>query len=420
MRVTMVALGSRGDVQPCVALGLGLEARGFDVRITCLETYRGLVEDAGLRCAPLGGDAVGLLASAEGQAWLSGGRNAWRFIRSMLSVGGPLLESLLPEIQAACDDAELIVFGAFGFIGMHLAERRGVPACAALLQPLEPTGAFPSIFTPGGRSLGARGNRMTHRTVEHVSWRVVRPRVNRLCRERLGIDPMTRLGPLSSMRRRGLPVLYGYSPVVLPRPGDWPANVHVTGYWFLDPETGWAPPPALAEFLAAGPPPVYVGFGSMIPGDQAGTWKVVVEALGRAGVRGVLAGAPPELAEPGGIHVVTDVPHSWLFGRVAAVVHHGGAGTLAAALRAGVPGVTCPFFSDQPFWGERLHRLGAGTRPLPVRGLTPRALGDAIAGAVNDPAMRARADELGARIRAEDGVGIAVKRVEQWLDRARL
>jgi UDP:flavonoid glycosyltransferase YjiC (YdhE family) len=420
MRVTMVALGSRGDVQPYVALGLGLDARGYDVRITCLETYRGLVEQAGLACAPLGRDAVDLLASDEGQAWLSGGRNAWKFLRSMLSVGGPLMETLLPEVQAACDDAELIVFGAFGFIGLHLAEQRGVPACAALLQPLEPTGAFPSIFTPGGRSLGTRGNRITHRTVEHVSWQVMRPTVNRLCRERLGIDPMARLGPLRRMRRLGIPVLYGYSPAVLPRPLDWPANVHVTGYWFLDPEAAWAPPPALAEFLAAGPPPVYVGFGSMIPGDPRSTWEIVVEALGNAGVRGVLAGAPPELAEPGRTHVVAEVPHTWLFPRVAAVVHHGGAGTLAAALRAGVPAVTCPFFSDQPFWGERLHRLGAGTRPLPARELTPRTLGDAIATAAGSPAMRRRAGEIGERIRAEDGVGIAVKRVEQWLDRARL
>lgn len=420
MRVTMVALGSRGDVQPYVALGLGLAARGFDVRITCLETYRSLVEGAGLDCAPLGSDVADLLTSEAGQAWLSGGRNAWRFLRSMLSVGGPLMETLLPEVQAACDDAELIVFGAFGFIGMHLAEQRGVPACAALLQPLEPTGAFPSIFAPGGRSFGSRGNRMTHRTVEHVSWQLVRPTVNRLCRERLGVDPMTRLGPLRHMRRLGAPVLYGYSPAVLPRPRDWPQNVHVTGYWFLDPETGWTPPAELAAFLDAGPAPVYVGFGSMVPGDPEATWSLVVEALRRAGARGVLAGAPPELAEPGEFQVVADVPHAWLFPRVAAAVHHGGAGTIAAGLRAGVPAVTCPFFSDQPFWGERLHRLGAGTRPLPARSLTARLLGDAVAAVTGDPSLRARAGEIGRRIRAEDGVGMAVKRVEQWLDHARL
>jgi len=420
MRVTMIALGTRGDVQPSIALGLGLSTRGFDVRITCLENYQGLVERAGLACAPLGSDVRDLLASEEGQAWLSGGRNGWKFLRSLLSVGEPLLDSVLPGVQAACDDAELIVFGSMGFIGMHLAELRGVPACAALLQPFEPTGAYPSIFTPGGRSLGRRGNRITHRAVERVSWRVMRPAVNRLCRDRLGIDPMHRLGPLGRMRRTGLPVLHGYSPAVLPRPHDWPANAHVTGYWFLEPERGWAPPAALAAFLDDGPPPVYVGFGSMIPGDPEATWAIVLAALERAGVRGVLAGAPPELADPGRVHVVADVPHAWLFERVAAVVHHGGTGTLAAGLRAGVPAVTCPFFSDQPFWGDRLHRLGAGTRPLPARVLSPETLGDAIATAVRDPGMRARAARLGERIRAEDGVGIAVKRVEQWLDRARL
>jgi sterol 3beta-glucosyltransferase len=417
MRVTMVAIGSRGDVQPYVALGLGLQARGFDVRITCLETYKGLVEEAGLGCAPLGRDLVELLASEEGQAWLSGGRNAFRFFRSMRSIGGALMEHLLAEVQVACEDADLVVFGAMGFFGLNLAEQRRVPACAAMLQPLEPTGAFPSIFTPGGRSLGRLGNRMSHRVIEHVSWRMVRPTVERLFRDHLGLAPAGGPGPLRRLRRLGAPVLYGYSPTVLPRPTDWPVNVHVTGYWFLDPPERWAAPRDLAEFLDEGPPPVYAGFGSMVPGDPEGTWRLVVEALERAGARGVLAGAPPELARPGTIHVLDEVHHAWLFPRVAAVVHHGGAGTLAAALRAGVPSVPCPFFSDQPFWGERLHRLGAGTRPLPVKGLTARSLGEAIATTIGDAGMRARAAEIGRRIAAEDGVGMAVKRIEEWVDR---
>lgn len=213
-------------------------------------------------------------------------------------------------------------------------------------------------------------------------------------------------------------MLYGFSPLVLPRPADWPAWYRLTGYWFLDRPTGWTPPPRVVEFLAAGPPPVYVGFGSMVPRDPAATTGLVLGALRRAGVRGILAtGWMGETAQPLPHHVLAldDIPHDWLFPRVAAVVHHGGAGTTAAALRAGRPAVVVPFFADQPFWAQRVAALGVGPTPIPHRRLTLDGLAAAIRTAVRDGEIAQRALALGDGLRAEDGVADAVATINAGL-----
>jgi sterol 3beta-glucosyltransferase len=224
-------------------------------------------------------------------------------------------------------------------------------------------------------------------------------------------------GPFGAMDRAGVPLLYGFSPHVVPRPADWPPNHHVTGYWFLDPDDGWQPPADLAAFLAAGPPPVYIGFGSMANRDPAEAAQIMLDALAQSGQRGVIASGwggltPSDL--PDRVHMLSSIPHSWLFPRMAAVVHHGGAGTTAAGLRAGVPSIIVPFFGDQPFWGRRVAELGVGPVPIPRRKLTASALADAITRAVTDPAMRARAAALGEQIRAEDGIAAAAAHIEAY------
>jgi UDP:flavonoid glycosyltransferase YjiC (YdhE family) len=217
-----------------------------------------------------------------------------------------------------------------------------------------------------------------------------------------------------------MPVLYAYSPTLLPPPADWPSRFHVTGAWFLDPPPGWQPPADLVSFLEGGPPPVYVGFGSMTSADPDATLALVLDALSRAAQRGVLLhgwaglGAGREL--PDTVIALDDVPHSWLFPRMAALVHHGGAGTTAAGLRAGIPSVVTPLTADQPSWGRIVHRLGAGPRPIPFRHLTATRLSRAIESAVSEPAIHERAAELGERIRAEDGVGQAVELVTESIE----
>ncbi|WP_203788749.1 glycosyltransferase [Paractinoplanes rishiriensis] len=198
-------------------------------------------------------------------------------------------------------------------------------------------------------------------------------------------------------------ICHGFSPEVVPRPADWPANVHVTGYWWPATPPRWEPPALLADFLAAGPPPVFLGFGSMTADqlhDVAGT------AVKRAGVRAVVQAGWAGLEAAGDdTLLVGEVPHEWLFPRTAAVVHHAGAGTAAAGLRAGVPAVPVPVLVDQPFWADRLHRLGVAPAPLPIRELTAESLGDSLRTCLKNETYRDRAAQLGHRIRAEDGAG---------------
>jgi UDP:flavonoid glycosyltransferase YjiC (YdhE family) len=213
-----------------------------------------------------------------------------------------------------------------------------------------------------------------------------------------------------------MPVLYGFSPAVIPPPSDWGANTHVTGYWFVEEAGDWQAPAALLDFLGSGPAPVYIGFGSMSNRDPGETTELIVQALARAGQRAVLLSGWGGLQKenlPDSILMLDSVPHSWLFPRMSAVVHHGGASTTAAGLKAGVPSVIIPFMGDQPFWGQRVADLGAGPRPIPRKKLTVDNLAAAIREAVTDETMRRRAAILGQQIQKEDGIEAAVAVIGQ-------
>jgi UDP:flavonoid glycosyltransferase YjiC (YdhE family) len=213
-----------------------------------------------------------------------------------------------------------------------------------------------------------------------------------------------------------MPVFNGYSPTVLPKPPDWPESVHVTGYWFLDQLIDWEPPTELVDFLDSGPAPVYVGFGSMHARSSKEMTRVVVEALSRVGLRGILLsgwGALSHDGLPDYVLPVKSVPHEWLFPRVTAVVHHGGAGTTGAGLRAGVPSILVPFFGDQYFWASRVAALGVGPESIPVKRLSVESLERALRFAVTDERMRERASDVGAAIQAENGVARVVEVLER-------
>ena len=213
-----------------------------------------------------------------------------------------------------------------------------------------------------------------------------------------------------------MPVLYGFSPAVIPVPADWDGNTHVTGYWFVDEIDGWTPPSALLDFLEAGTPPVYIGFGSMSNRNPRETAELIIRALKQIGQRAILLSGWGGLHSedlPDSIFMIDSIPHSWLFPRVAAVVHHGGASTTAAGLRAGIPSVIVPFFGDQPFWGRRVAELGVGPNPIPRGKLTSERLANAIQQAVTDKGMHERAASLGAKIQTEDGIARAAEVIEQ-------
>jgi sterol 3beta-glucosyltransferase len=279
-----------------------------------------------------------------------------------------------------------------------------------------PTTAFPCPGFPYWR-LGPFYNRLTHQLFIQLFWRGGGMAYGWLRRR----DPaLPRLSgwPFRRSNERPTPILYGFSPSVIPKPADWGQHVHVTGYWSLDDAPDWEPPAELARFLEAGPPPVFVGFGSVISREARELTEIVVAALSEAGQRGVLLSGWGGLggADPSGqVCQIETAPFDWLFPRTAAVVHHGGIGTTAAGLRAGVPTVVVPFTADQPFWGRRVHLLGAGPRPIPRKRLTVQNLVEAVRLVVSDETMRGRSRALGERLSAEDGVARAIEVIEGYL-----
>ena len=266
--------------------------------------------------------------------------------------------------------------------------------------------------------MGRAYNRLTHLAAQQLIWQSYRIPINRWRQTTLGLPAVPFRGLFAQLERDHF--LCGFSPSFIPRPKEWGDWVQITGYWFLPDSSIWTPPPALLDFLAAGPPPVYAGFGSMADRGSGKATELVVDGLRRAGRRGVLAtgGGGLHASVPGDdLFVLEAAPHAWLFPRMAAVIHHGGAGTTAAGLRAGVPSIVTPFFADQFFWGRQVAARGLGPTPIPQKQLTAAKLAAAITTATGDAQIVHNARVMGARIRAEDGVGIAVKTLEQALRR---
>jgi UDP:flavonoid glycosyltransferase YjiC (YdhE family) len=418
MHITIMTVGSRGDIQPFVALGGGLRHAGYAVRLATHAIFEPMIRAAGLEFAPVEGNPQAIVQGGEGQAWLQSERNPVRFARGFRQLMGPVIHQAMQDGLAAAAGTDAIIVGGPAFyFAQSIAQKLGVPYLQAYLQPIHPTTAFPSALFPTARQGGRLFNYFTHIAAGQLFWQIMRPVVNDARRRFLGLPPQPLLGPFPEMMRQGIPALYGYSPALLPKPADWRDWIHVVGYWFLD-QPGWEPPAALADFLAAGPPPVYIGFGSMHTGEAGRMTEIAIAALRRAKQRGLLLAGWGGLRQsdlPDDILMIDQAPHDWLFPRMAAVVHHGGAGTTGAGLRAGRPTVIIPFFGDQPFWGRRVYAAGAGPRPLVLKDLSVERLADAIVRAVGDNTIRARATALGQRIRAEDGLGRAAEIATRYL-----
>lgn len=417
-QIAIVAGGSRGDVQPYVALGRGLRRAGHAVRVLTSDSFAPLVAGAGLAFGSTGASVEDVLQSAEWRKTIERG-NTLAILARMQAETRRRAVGTGRRLRQLLAGSDLVVAGIAGLGGaFSAAAALRIPAIQAYVTPFTPTRAFPSPLTPA-LPFGGALNRASFVAMRQLLWQISRV-PDAIARRELGLPKGSFWGPFGELARSPLPVLHGYSERVLPRPADWPANHRVTGYWFLEVEDGWAPPADLAAFLDAGEPPVYIGFGSMTGRDSQQAGRIALEALARTGRRGVLAAgwgglAPADL--PATVYSIESAPHTWLFPRMAAVVHHGGAGTTAAGLRAGVPSVVVPFGIDQPYWGRRVADLGVGAEPIPRKRLTAERLSAAIAAVVADPATRQRADALGRAIRAEDGVGAAVAAIGQLAQR---
>lgn len=426
MRIGIITIGSRGDVQPYIALGTAFKRAGYEVRLITHGAFAEAVREEGLEFADLGVDPRTVMEQVMQEAGLA--QDARRvalfrqmaFMRQALRIAQPLLQEGVQRAWQATQDVDVLLLSVLGvYVGIPFARKRGIPAFAAYVQPLSPTREFPSVLFPPAPSwltaVASSYNRLSAELVERVRWPMYRGSIGKAVHAFLG-TPLR--SPLAHMRREHTPILYGFSRHVLPRPADWPDFCHVTGYWFLDTKAAFQPPADLEAFLRTGPPPVYIGFGSMREADERGLTEEVIRALQRSGQRGILLtgwGAIKPMPLPETMFAVDAIPHDWLFPQVAAVVHHGGSGTTGAGLRAGLPSLIVPFIGDQFFWGRQIWERGLGPEPLEHTHVNAERLSQAITTMMTDQTMRQSAASVGEHIRSENGMENAVRLFEQTL-----
>jgi len=417
VKITVFAAGSRGDIQPCIVLSKGLQQAGYQVRLAAPEDFAGFVQSHGVDFYPLRGDVQQIMASDTGRKFMeSGGANPFKSIRAIRTLIRPVIKQMVDDAYAACRDSDAIIcLGVQSSFGQSIADALHIPIINIEPTPLLATKAFPAPSWPIQRNLGGLHNYLSGRAMFEVVWQWYRPCVNEF-RQRLCLVPYSSVSVYRALR--STPMLSAYSSTLIPHPPDWPTSVHVTGYLFLDSQADWLPSAELNAFLEAGEPPVYIGFGSMSGRNPQQLAELILEALAKSGQRGLLLtgwGGLRAERVPKNVFVVESAPHSWLFPRMAAVVHHGGAGTTAEGLRAGRPTVIVPFAFDQFFWGARVGALGLGPAPMPIKRLTSERLAHAISTAVTDASMKQRAKSCGEAIRAEQGVDNAVQIVRSYL-----
>ncbi|KAL7117710.1 hypothetical protein ACP275_03G090400 [Erythranthe tilingii] len=411
LKIAMLVVGTRGDVQPFLAVAKRLQEYGHRVRLATHSNFRGFVKSAGVEFYPLGGDPrvlagymarnKGLIPSAPGEISIQ---------RKQIKA---IIESLLP----ACTEpdpitgnpfrAQAIIANPPAYGHAHVAEALGVPLHMFFTMPWTPTYAFPH---PLARVPQSAGYWLSYILVDLLIWWGIRGHINNFRKNKLNLPPIayfsTYHGSISH-----LPTGYMWSPQVVPKPNDWGPLVDVVGYCFYDLGSKYQPSEEFVEWILKGSPPIYIGFGSMPLEDSIKTANIILEALKNTGQRGIIDRGWGDLGAhsiiPDDVFLLVDCPHDWLFPQCSAVVHHGGAGTTATGLKAGCPTTIVPFFGDQFFWGERIYQKGLGPSPIPVSQLTVESLSEAITFMLQ-PEVKSRAMEIAVSIQNEDGVGSAV------------
>ncbi|MBC8442066.1 MAG: glycosyltransferase family 1 protein [Deltaproteobacteria bacterium] len=423
MKILIVTLGTRGDVQPYIALGRALMTSGNDVTICTCAHFEPFVREYGLGYAYVNNDFIDFMHTPEGKILLGNAGSAWETLITlvrMIPKFGNLQERQMADVWEACKDSapDLILYHMKALGAPDFAEKLGVPCMLAFWLPLfVPTTRFPAMGFPD-LPLGPGYRWLTYQFIRRMM--IISSKRVRQWRKQHGL-PLSSPGLRMQLPDgRPIPALHGFSRHIIPPPEDWDKTATVTGYWFLNQDENWNPPKSLTDFLSRGEPPVYFGFGSIFGRDPKHTTQIILEAVRRTGVRAVLAQGwgglePADFVQSESIMFIEAAPHNWLFPQVSAVVHHGGCGTTAAGLLAGKPNIICPFFGDQPFWGRHVERLGIGPSPIPQKRLTVERLCHAIDVVMNDSTMRQNAAALGNRLQKENGTSNAVEFINQWM-----
>ncbi|XP_044502306.1 sterol 3-beta-glucosyltransferase UGT80A2-like isoform X1 [Mangifera indica] len=412
LQIVMLIVGTRGDVQPFIAIGKRLQDYGHRVRLATHSNFKDFVLTAGLEFYPLGGDPKVLAGyMVKNKGFLPSDPSEIPIQRNQMK---QIINSLLP----ACKEPDLdsgIAFKPDAIIAnppayghTHVAEALKVPIHIFFTMPWTPTSEFPH---PLSRVKQSAGYRLSYQIVDSLIWLGIRDMINDVRKKKLKLRPVTYLSS-SQGSDSDIPHGYIWSPHLVPKPKDWGPKVDVVGFCFLDLASNYEPSESLVKWLDAGTKPIYIGFGSLPVQEPEKMTQIIVEALETSGQRGIINkgwGGLGNFAEPKDfVYLLDNCPHDWLFLQCKAVVHHGGAGTTAAGLRAACPTTIVPFFGDQLFWGEQVHARGVGPPPIPVEEFSLAKLVDAIKFML-DPEVKQRAIELARSMEKEDGVTGAVK-----------
>jgi UDP:flavonoid glycosyltransferase YjiC (YdhE family) len=434
LNIVIQVVGSRGDVQPFVALGKVLKnSYGHRVRLATHATFKNFVEENGVEFFSIGGDPAALMAFMVQNPRLMPGfrsvangsvrrqrQNVSEYIqgcwRSCYEAGDGLPgDNAADEPEAKPFVADCIIANPPSFAHIHCAERLSVPLHIMFTMAYSPTQAFPHPLAniQSSNADPQLTNYISYGIIELLSWQGLGEIINRFRVKCLGLDPVSLVWAPGMLHRLKIPHTYFWSPALIPKPKDWGPQIDVSGFSFLDLATDYTPPSELVEFLDAGPPPIYIGFGSIVLEDPDAMTKLILEAVRITGQRVLLSkgwggiGAD-DLDIPDGVFLLGNMPHDWLFKHVSCVVHHGGAGTTAAGIVASRPTAIVPFFGDQPFWGAMIAQAGTGPKPIPAAKLTVESLADAIRFCLR-PETQENAKELASKMAAERGSDTAAQ-----------
>jgi len=412
MNITILTFGSRGDVQPFLPLSLGLMSRGHNVILAAPVRFKSLVEEHGITFFPLAGDPEELSRRLN-----DAGYNFFKLMKELMSHAIDIGAEMMRQTDEACRDADLIIHTLAHAVGAHtLAREKNIPDIHIQTFPMfTPTGDYPNISLPNLRNRFL--NRLTHTASLKITELTSSLGFEQV-RRRAGLPKRKLYSPFKhSPPRPRTPILCAWSPSLIPPSSDWHPRVHVTGYYFFPYSDSYAPPNELEEFLVAGKPPVCVSFGSMVNKDAEKIDAIIRESLKQTNNRGIILSGwgSAKRESTSELLYLESAPHDWLLPKCKVLIHHGGAGTTSAALRAGIPQIVVPFMADQPFWGSRVHVVGVATKPIRVKRLSVEKMVNAIAKAESKNILE-RAQVTGQEIRSEDGVMNAVKLIESYAD----
>jgi len=410
MNITILTYGSRGDVQPFLPLSIGLMNRGHKVTLAAPARFKNLIEEYKINFISLAGDPEDLSRKLN-----DAGYNFIKQISELMSHAVEIGADIFRQTEIASQDADLIIHTFAHAVGAHtLAREKNIPDIHIQTFPMfTPTGDYPNVTMPNFRNRFL--NHLSHTLSARITFITAKIGFEQV-RRKAGLPKRKLFFPFDETPlRSSTPILCAWSPTFLPPSSDFAPRVHVTGYYFFPLNESYSSPPELDSFLKNGKPPICISFGSMVNKDAKRIDEIVRKSLMQTNNRGIILSGWGSVKHEStdDLLYIESAPHDWLLPKCKMVIHHGGAGTTSAGLRAGIPNIVVPFTADQPFWGNNVYKIGAGPKPILVKHLSVERLVNAIVGAESD-AVRKQAQVVGQKIRSEDGVGEAIRWIESY------